>query len=308
MNGFPYVGADICGFMGNTTMELCTRWSALGAFYPFSRNHNHEDSKDQDPFSMGGSVVDATKKNNLIRYSLLPYLYTLFFDASKSALTPFRPLTFNFPTDPLSYQYVSDQFMWGDGLLFIPVLHENKTSVTGYFPPGTWYHLINRTTFVGSETKDREVTVDVPLTDIGIFVRGGAILPMQEPKLTTTEQRKTSSLKLLVALDSNGKADGKVFWDDGDSFDTINIGRYNLLKFSASDRNLTSNVVLFEYPDDATIFKSQSIEVIGVSGDVTSVRVNGVEAKKEEWSFDKNKNHLTVTKEVDLSKDVTVSW
>ncbi len=59
--GFPMVGADICGFNGNTTEELCARWHLLGAFYPFSRNHNHADSLEQDPGIWPGTVAVNAK-------------------------------------------------------------------------------------------------------------------------------------------------------------------------------------------------------------------------------------------------------
>ena len=61
------VGADICGFNLDTTDELCARWSSLGAFYPFARNHNGLSEKAQDPAAMGGKVESSARKSLLMR-------------------------------------------------------------------------------------------------------------------------------------------------------------------------------------------------------------------------------------------------
>ena len=70
---------DICGFIDDSNEELCARWQALGAFYPFSRNHNSLGSIEQDPGAWGPTVADPTREAMNIRYRFLPYLYTLFF-------------------------------------------------------------------------------------------------------------------------------------------------------------------------------------------------------------------------------------
>ena len=59
--GIPMVGADICGFSGPVTEELCARWQLLGSFYPFSRNHNMQGWHDQDP-GMWPIVASNTRK------------------------------------------------------------------------------------------------------------------------------------------------------------------------------------------------------------------------------------------------------
>ena len=185
MFGIPLVGADICGFNGNTTAELCARWSQLGAFYPFSRNHNSDDTIEQDPVVLGPSVVEAAKKALEIRYSLLPYLYYLFFDAHMHGRTVARPLFYEFPNDKKTHTMES-QFMWGSCILIIPVLDEGRTTVDGYFPSGVWYDWNTNQTYNAKQSVSK--TVDAPLDVIPIFMRGGCIVPTQVPKSTTTER------------------------------------------------------------------------------------------------------------------------
>lgn len=185
MFGIPFVGADICGFNGNTTVELCARWSQVGAFYPFSRNHNSDDTIEQDPVSLGPNVVNSAKKALEIRYSLLPYLYYLFFDAHMNGKTVARPVFYEFPNDAVAHQ-LETQFLWGSCILFIPVLDEGKTSVEGYFPAGMWYDWNTNETL--SAPTSLLKTINAPLDVIPLFARGGCILPTQESRTTTTER------------------------------------------------------------------------------------------------------------------------
>uniref|UniRef100_A0A4W5R3K0 Lysosomal alpha-glucosidase n=1 Tax=Hucho hucho TaxID=62062 RepID=A0A4W5R3K0_9TELE len=77
----PLAGADVCGFGGDTTEKLCVRWTQLGAFYPFMRNHNDKPNavSAPEPYVFGQEAQAAMRSAVTLRYSLLPFLYPLFY-------------------------------------------------------------------------------------------------------------------------------------------------------------------------------------------------------------------------------------
>ncbi|NXE82841.1 LYAG glucosidase, partial [Cochlearius cochlearius] len=236
--GVPLVGADICGFVGDTSEELCVRWTQLGAFYPFMRNHNDHGARPQEPYAFGPAAQAAMRNALRLRYSLLPFLYTLFHRAHSAGETVARPLFLEFPEDPNTWA-VDRQLLWGGGLLVTPVLEAGKTEVSGYFPAGTWYSLAGDSTI---HSRGQWILLQAPLDTINVHVRAGHILPLQEPAFSTAESRK-KGMALVVALTPDGFARGELFWDDGESWQTFEKGDYTEILFLATQGAVLSQLL-----------------------------------------------------------------
>uniref|UniRef100_A0A8C5HSV2 Lysosomal alpha-glucosidase-like n=1 Tax=Gouania willdenowi TaxID=441366 RepID=A0A8C5HSV2_GOUWI len=173
--GIPLVGADICGFSEEPQEEMCVRWTQLGAFYPFTRNHNAIDMQPQDPTAFSPLARTAMKEALLLRYSLFPVLYTLFYHAHVHGHTVARPMMFEFPKDKNTYG-IDKQFLWGKSLLVTPVLDPGARHVVGYFPEGVWYDFY---TGDSVSSKGEELQLDAPLDKINLHLREGSITPTQ---------------------------------------------------------------------------------------------------------------------------------
>lgn len=164
---------------------MCIRWSQLGAFYPFSRNHNKIGAPAQDPTAFGAEAAAIIAAALRVRYSLLPLLYTLMFDAHTTGSTVARPPFFVAPGDAKAAA-VTRQFMWGDSVLISPVLEPGARSVAAYFPPSSlWYDYFTGGVVSGA------ATLPAPLDTVRVHVRGGSVVPTQPPQhaLTTAEAR-----------------------------------------------------------------------------------------------------------------------
>ena len=295
--GIPQVGADICGFQSNTTPELCTRWHQLGVFYPFMRNHNTLTPKDQDPASFQQPYIDHIRKALELRYRLLAVLYTHFFEAHTEGLPIVRPLFFLYP----GTESISRQFMWGNQLMVSPVLAEGATTVEAFIPKDIWYDFYSGAMTVGHGTK---VSLSAPLDTINVHIRGGSILPLLPPT-ERTDIARTEKFTIVVALSSAGTAKGQLYWDDGESTDSITAKKYTLVSFKVKTQTLSSSIDMSGYVPNSGI-KADQIRFLGVSKVPSKVTVNGIPV---DFRYEAPEKKLTAFGlSLNLLKPFKVSW
>nr|XP_025147479.1 putative maltase-glucoamylase-like protein FLJ16351 isoform X2 [Bubalus bubalis] len=268
--GISYTGADICGFFGDAEYEMCVRWMQLGAFYPFSRNHNTFGTRRQDPVAWDSAFEMFSRKVLQTRYTLLPYLYTLMHKAHAEGSTVVRPLLHEFTEERTTWD-IDHQFMLGPAILISPVLENNTFQVQAYFPRARWY---DYSTGSGNESTGEWKVLEAPLDHINLHIRGGYILPWQEPAMNTHSSRQ-KYMGLIVALDDNGRAEGQLFWDDGQSIDTFENGNYFLVNFTAAQSVLQIQMIHNNYLSDTNSLKVGYIRIWGInSTDITQVTVS----------------------------------
>ena len=197
LSGQPFNGPDIGGFCENSNGELVAQWTALGVYFPFVRNHNTKGTVAQEPWAFTPEVLDACRTAINRRYRLMPYIYTLFREASETGMPVMRPLFMADPTD-LSLRSEDRAFLLGGDLLVRPQWAEHTA-----MPQQEWQCL------------ELEETADSYQCELR--QRPGSVIPLANLAQSTATLR-TDSLTLLVCVDGEGKAVGQLYEDEGDGF------------------------------------------------------------------------------------------
>lgn len=255
--GIPMVGDDLCGFMGVSNDKLCARWMALGSFFPFSRNHNFLGVKGQEPFVYG--VNSYTYKISYlalrIRYSMLRYYYTQMFLISKGKSgSIFKPTFFEYSSDPLAYNYIDNGILIGNAFYFIPAISEDVKQKV-YYPNADLVNVLTdeiEKTFDNTKTGGSEEEIEIGLTDLKLYMKGGYIVPKQEtfyPYVSNTYGLRRTMTELLIQPDGVSHiAEGDVIFDN-DAVDTLTTNDYLHMKM-----RFTTDTIEFTKEND---FKSE---------------------------------------------------
>jgi alpha-glucosidase len=211
MSGVPFVGVDIGGFWEDCDGELLVRFAQLAALMPFCRNHSAQGTHDQEPWAYGEPFESAYRRAIETRYRLLPYLYTLFHDATQSGAPIMRPLYFHHPRDEEACQ-VQDAFLIGENLLSAPIHTQGATSRSVYLPAGIWFDYWTGDEYPGEGWSDRAA----PLDSWPLFIRGNSVLP-SIPVMQYADQAPADPLTLSCYMATDGLATYSLYEDDGSS-------------------------------------------------------------------------------------------
>ncbi|HEY9186503.1 MAG TPA: glycoside hydrolase family 31 protein [Ignavibacteria bacterium] len=228
LSGFSFAGMDIGGFHGNPSPELYTRWLQMGVFFPLCRTHSVIDSNDQEPWSYGGGYEEINRKAIELRYKLLPYIYSVFYESYLTGLPVIRPLVLEYPSDKNTYE-LQDEFLLGDKLLVAPFLELGTDSRTVYLPDGLWYDYFTFDEYQGKEYYE----IEADINKVPLFVKAGSIIPESKILQYVNEQPND---KIILNVYPGNNIDSLLYEDDGISFD-YKLGKYRLTYLSQSFDN-----------------------------------------------------------------------
>ncbi|PWC18940.1 TIM-barrel domain-containing protein [Brenneria corticis] len=215
LSGLYNVGHDVGGFSGDKPdAELFVRWVQNGVMHPRFTIHSWNDDRSVNEPWMYPSVTPAVREAIALRYRLLPYFYTLLWQASHDDEPMLRPTFLDHEQDPATFAE-TDDFMLGRDLLVASVVEAGQRQRAVYLPRNAsgWYDFYTGVWFSGGQT----VTLDAPLERLPLLARAGAMLPLSSRTSYVDHLVDDCRDMLLFPPMGKGRDGGLLFEDDGES-------------------------------------------------------------------------------------------
>jgi alpha-glucosidase len=267
----------------------------VGALNPIYRDHTAKGTADQEPWVHGPEHEAIRRKYIELRYRLMPYIYTITEESSRAGIPLMRPIFLEYPQAAEFYRDDHD-FLFGPDLFVSPVISEMVDVQGVALPPGEWFDYWTSERHTGKD----QINLHPRLDEMPLYVRAGAIVPMQ-PLVQSTSEKPSGPLQLRAYLPTSTSGPdasfnacrGALYEDDGHTF-AYQKGEILRINYScqvaAGSVSLTSNIEKNSY---RPWWNTADITFFGVSSIPKEVRI-GDELSRE-WRYDPQAHSVTLT-------------
>ncbi|MGC1414826.1 MAG: glycoside hydrolase family 31 protein [Candidatus Acidiferrum sp.] len=285
ISGYALVGADVGGFAGSPPVDLLTRWYELGVFYPIYRDHAAKGTQPHEPWANGPEQEAIRKRYIELRYKLLPYIYTSMEETSRTGVPLMEPVFLEYPADEASYSE-DHEFLFGRDLFVAPVITEKKDAEDVHLPPGDWYDFWT----ADIHTSKDQISLHPTLEETPLYVRAGAIIPMQ-PVVQSTNEKPDGPLELRLYMGDD--CHGTLYQDDGHTF-AYQKGSFLRVNFTCgiTPHDMTVSSVI-EKNGYKPWWNSAQLEIYGATAEPKEIRIG--DQATHDWHFDPQAHCIALT-------------
>ncbi|HEX4284250.1 MAG TPA: TIM-barrel domain-containing protein [Terracidiphilus sp.] len=295
--GYAYWSHDIGGHMpGAVDPELYTRWVQFGVFSPILRTHTTKNpDSERRIWAYPEPFAEILRSAFQLRYAMQPYLYTEARKTYDTGVAFLRPLYYDWPEADEAYTN-KDEYVFGDQMLVAPVVAP-ADKISGlasrhvWLPQGDWIESTSGKHFTGPTSIDRSFSIE----QTPVYVRAGAIVPMQPPMLYTGQKPVDPLIVNIWPLKPGTNSAYSVYEDSGVAEEyKRGVFAHTPIKATQTGDTLRVEIGPIEgsYPG---MLKSRGYEVrLPADWPPASVTVNGVAVKQGDatgkggWSFEGN--------------------
>jgi len=277
LSGVSFTGVDVGGFSKDATPSLFARWISIGAFSPFFRSHTHYDTKQAEPWAYGEVVENISRNYIQLRYRMLPYIYSAFHESAESGMPVNRSLAIDNTFDEKVYHFAyQNEYLFGPNILVAPV-ESTKDMVKVYLPAGEWYDMHSMEHFTGNA----EIIAECPQGILPLYVKGSAVIPMQQPVQSTSEDAGNT---LYLHIFSGKSSSEYTYYEDDGSTYNFEKGDYyrRTIRYDAQNKQLTLDA---KSGESASKFTRIQLILHGFDA-AASFTINGKKAEVSNLSVD----------------------
>jgi alpha-glucosidase len=284
------------GFEHIADPELFIRWVQFGMFSPIAMVFGMDHPGYKEPWNYGNDALRNFKNYDVLRYRMIPYLYTEMYEQHTTGKPLMRALVLDNQDDENTYE-IADQYMLGKQLLVCPVTTKGGITRSVYLPKGNWYNYWTGEKHSGEQF----VHVVAPLDTIPLFVKGGGIIPMQ-PQMAYSGEKPVDVITLAIYPDK--RSEYNLYEDDGSTL-AYQKGKFAQTKITADLQSNGFNLTIAKPVGDFKPSKHSYLAKINWHGKKPNVvQENGkplkeapavLDGKQAGWHYDAKTKLLWVS-------------